>query len=258
MDARAAAMLAATETSTPVPVSRKRWLLAIYLDYLVVGAVFTLAGHFVAPGRDLTIAVHLMFVIVEVLLVRVVKWSPGEFLMSISVPPSSGHRPVVDRRVWANEAALTVLLGVLFVSGGSKALVRWTMWAPPTPFFGLLPGKEEGIALQVVEGLLALVVAALVLRLHASAPAAVAALSTATIVSVVLSWPLWDGYVERYVHARRSYQGLPVRSGEVDFMRRFMPFGVIAFAVAEAAVVLVYRGRFVRPDRGAVPERREA
>jgi hypothetical protein len=253
-------------TAGYVPVSKKRWLLAIYLDLVVFSAAWGLILHFLAPGREFTLLRYLVFGLLEAMLLGLVRWSPGEYLLSISFlcraddpvvpegaePLEAGRKPVVDRRVWSNEAALTILLGVLYVVDGAKSVVRWTMWSPPQPVFGVQLGTAGGAAIAVAEGILYLFVGGLVLRLHRWAPPAVAATSALLLASAAFSWRLWDDYVLRYVEARRAYQGVAVRPGEVAFMQALTPEGAMALAVLAVIVVVAYRKRFgsVRPTVG--------
>jgi hypothetical protein len=150
--------------------------------------------------------------------------------------------------VWSNESLLTLALGVLYVVDGAKSVVRWTMWSPPQPFFGAQLGPSAGAALAVAEGVLYLVVGALVLRLHRWAPAVVAVTSALFITSAAVSWRLWDEYVVQHVHARRAYQGGVVRPGEVAFIQALMPEGVIILGVLAIAIMFAYRRRFGKPS----------
>jgi hypothetical protein len=69
-----------------MPVSRKRWLLAIYLDLAVFSAAWGLILHFVAPGREFALLRSMAFGLLEAMLLGLVRWSPGEYLLSITVP----------------------------------------------------------------------------------------------------------------------------------------------------------------------------
>lgn len=245
-------------STSGVPVSNKRWLLAIYLDLVLFSAAWGLIINFVAPGREFTLLRYLAFGLLEAMLLGVVRWSPGEYLLSITVPrrpsdpiaPEGGQshearrRAVVEPRVWSNESLLTAALGILYVTDGAKSLVRWTMWSPPPPFFGTQVGFSAGAAIAIAEGILDLLAGALVLRLHPWAPAVVACRSALFVSSAALSWRLWDDYVLRYVNARRAYQGIPVRPGEVAFMQPLIPEGAIILAVLAVVIVFAYRRRF--------------
>ena len=63
-------------------------------------------------------------------------------------------------------------------------------------------------------------------------------------LSAFLSRDLLPGWVEAYVHARRAYQGLPVRPGEVERMQAFVPWlPIIPLVLLAWGVVVFLRAR---------------
>jgi hypothetical protein len=236
------------------PASKKRLALAIYLDLVVFSAAWGVVIHFVAPGRQHTLLQYGIFAALEAMLLAVVKWSPGEYFLSVFY----GRRPyepiepegtaprgaLVDPRVWSRETVLTVLLGVFLVVEGGKSFVRWTMWSPPQPFFGTQLSPQAGAVLAMAEGFLYVTVGALVLRLHPLAPAAVIGLNASQLANTIVSWRLWDEFASEMVLRRREYQGLPVREGEVELAQRLTPEGAIIIFLLEIAIVVAHRKRF--------------
>jgi hypothetical protein len=129
------------------PASRKRVLLAIYLDYVFFSALLTLflylsTGHVELPSWQ----EFGSFAVLEALLYSV-SGSPGQYFLSMNkskvtisvpgAPPENKELLSIEPRIARHESWLTMILGVLFVLEGSKQLVRWTMWTPPLPLFGL-------------------------------------------------------------------------------------------------------------------------
>jgi len=209
-----------------LPASKKRLLLAVYLDLVLFSAVLGLLLHYIAPGQEHTLLKYAAFCGLEGVLLGLVKWSPGEYMLSIRqvrrqndpIQPEgrSTGQFMVDRRVWTSATFWTALVGVYLIVEGGKELVRWTMWTPPQPWFGmtLAPGWAPTVA--IAQGLLSLLLGALVLRLHFAAPLAVVATSVFYMTAVCWSWHLWPEFAREAVTRRRAFQGLPVRGGEVE------------------------------------------
>ncbi len=64
-----------------------------------------------------------------------------------------------------------------------------------------------------------------------------------TAVSTGLSWGLWDTSIERTIIARRAAQGIPVRSGEVEFMQNLFPEGIAVALIVIAGLLFLCRAR---------------
>ena len=124
---------AAAQPTTPVYASRRRLLLAAYLDFCLFGAIWGLVLHvaprpFHQPFLDV-----LAFVPLELLLFRTDR-SPGQRMLGIrredpetvvdpGAPQRGRHVHLVDPVLLAHENPLTIVLGVLFVNDGAKSLV---------------------------------------------------------------------------------------------------------------------------------------
>jgi hypothetical protein len=130
-----------------VRAAKRRIGLGGYLDYLVLGvplAWLMWLYAWVNPDVDrLPWAVRLIsFLVLEVLLVRQVRWSPGSSLLGISVlTPTAleegsqetlaGRRFVVDAFLKREERWWTLLLGVFLVLDGAKAFMPYALVMTP-------------------------------------------------------------------------------------------------------------------------------
>lgn len=234
-----------------IPASRKRILLAVYLDYLVLSAFLTL-GLYLTTGRfDLPTWQELItFFIYEAVLYRLTD-SPGFALLSISKAGRSvhpqGQLPVavdtllVDPQIYFHEHWQTMLIGLLFVAEGSKQLVRWAMWIPPLPVFGIATNPASFAAYSIVLGTLLIYTGYLFLRLKRLGVWLGIGIAASTAVSAVLSWHQWDGIARELIIRRRSFQGLPIRSGEIEFMQAILPEALVGFLLLSVIVLFFVR-----------------
>jgi hypothetical protein len=247
------------------PATKKRIILAIYLDFLVYWVVWGLALHAIAPGRSYTLPQYIVFGILEFVLLGVVKGSLGEFILGIHFPRTpmdpiqpegQGPRGVryVRNAIRSRESLLTMAVGALLMNSGSKTMVRWTMWVPPQPFFGFRPSEEAWPAYAILSGAAVMLAGALVLRMHPTAPWVVILVCMLGVVSVLLSWNLWDQVAAEEVIRRREYQGFPVRSGEVEFMQRIIEVGLLIALLAPAILMFSVRKRYANPGSGTMQE----
>lgn len=146
-------------TSDPPIASKKRLLLAIYLDFLMFMVVWGLANVMVGGEA------HFMAGAIVFIAVRFATWklgaSPGQYFLSI------GRDRLVDANVYDRETWLTMLLGAVFVLEGSKLLVNWTQGIVSEPFFGSLPGETAQVRIDMLSGILLVVVGFLYFKLRA-------------------------------------------------------------------------------------------
>lgn len=118
--------------------SRKRKVLAWYLDFLLYLAFFELLGYFGGFfGLHILIKVA-VFVLIEFFVVRKM-YSPGCYFLSIYKAEGETEKPaiIVDPTIKSQENWLTMLVGVLFILDGTKSLVRWTEGLPIMPIMGV-------------------------------------------------------------------------------------------------------------------------
>jgi hypothetical protein len=209
-----------------------RWTLiaAIYLDFILFSIPWAYIEYAYKPQLPFKLVA---FAVIEFLAHKIIDRSPGKWLMR-----APHQHPFV------------VFVGIFIMLEGTKTLVRWSMWTPPTPFFGGIVSAEMWPWFSITHGIVECVIAGLFLRGHlASGPASIAYFGT-TIGSVLTSWDLWDAWVAEMIVRRRAYQGLPVREGEIARMQAATPEmvigGMILFLVLSLiawGVILVRRRR---------------
>lgn len=238
--------------------SWKRLLLAAYIDLLIFGAPWTVgvwAASKTLPGfqGESLLMKFALFAVIETLLFRIVKWSPGQFALGIveapgtwafesAEPAETGPVYVVDPWLLENERWWTVLSGVLFLMDGSKAMVRWAMFSPPAPWFGVFPSKAESVILFVVVGFTGFILGGGMLRLRRFILPLGLVLFGIQFVSNLVSWSAWPIWAERYVAARAAFGGTPVGEGQVELAQTFIPGVVVAGPIIGLLFVLnVYR-----------------
>lgn len=214
--------------------SRKRRVLAVYVDFLLFSAAIALVGWALAKfDPSLAVAPLWMqittFLIVEAIIVKAVAWSPGHWSLGIyrASVPGLGPTPVVNPNIANAERWWTVLLGVLIALEGTKMAVRWAMWHPPVPFMGAQLEFVPSAVLSVVVGGMLCAVGLFVLRCRPKAALVGMALYAIALISGALSYELWASWAAADVVARREYEGLPVREGEIETMRRWSPMLVV-------------------------------
>jgi hypothetical protein len=60
-------------------------------------------------------------------------------------------------------------------------------------------------------------------------------------VSTIMCWNQWDGFARELLIRRRSFQGLPVRSGEIAFLQAILPEVLVAFLGVTILVMFLVR-----------------
>jgi hypothetical protein len=238
--------------SAPPRASRPRRLLAVYLDYLLFGALWALllwAASRLFPGiARLHPAVKaVVFVLGEGLLLRFARRSPGHALLGIRMAVSRSYLDsgqssllspelVIEPRLLYTERWWTILFGVLAILEGAKGAVRWTMFTPPAPFFGVQTSYGVSALLFLAFGILEILAGVAALRFWRSLlPLAAAAYGLAAL-SAILSWELWPEWIASSVRSRRAWQGVPVREGEIELLQAIMP----ALTVAVPAMFVLW------------------
>jgi hypothetical protein len=222
-----------------LPASRKRRLLAVYLDFIIFGVAWAfvrMALYALLPelrALDLPLRI-LAFALVEAILYKLFSWSPGNWLLSVQyvdmrvllrdyMRKPGKKAAIVDAEVKQGESWLTLLTGVMLMNEGLKSIVRWTMWTPAVPLFGYETGPELSAVCLMAMGFVECSIAFLIFKLRKFAFLTSMVYFSGVLASVALSWNLWDPWVEEMVYRRRAYQGIPVREGEVEFMQTMTP-----------------------------------
>lgn len=260
-----------------VPARHGRVLLAAFVDLLIASvpwAYFVAITDHLAPG--FAAQPHLIqfaaFAIVELFVLNRTSLSPGAHLLGIRFVTANSRSsgidilwrnrvPFVDRNLQKSESWFSILVGLFLLYDATKALVRWTMYSPPLPLFGIQTAGLGGVLTSVTIGAVETLIACLVLRMRPGALMLGAPFYGLLAVSAAVSWNLWDDWAARYVVARRAYEGLPVRPGEIESLQSMSPELVIIGMAFNGALILLLTGRFlpigeVEPrEAGAGPAR---
>jgi hypothetical protein len=255
-------MIAADIPTGYVPAKKRRLLLSGYIDYLLFcipwAILFWAINRFIdeelTPGFSWR---FLGFLILETLLVRQIKWSPGNKLLGIRIrnpgPSEQESQESLGGRVFLVEADLlrretwwTMLLGVLLIQEGAKNIVRCTMWTPPIPFFGHLLGDTSSPLVMLGVGGLSCAIGMGILRLCGYPILLGLVYSIGTSASMWLSWEILPKWIHQYVTVKRAFQGLSVRPGEEEFMQTFMPYAFVVVPLVFALWLIPYAIRTAR------------
>jgi hypothetical protein len=234
-----------------IPASRKRFLLALYLDYLVLSPILAV-GLYLSTGQfDVPTWQELIVLLIYEAILYKVTDSPGFRFLGIRKVGRSMHPEgqlpvavdtlVVDPQVYFHEHWQTILIGLLFVMEGSKQMVRWAMWIPPLPVFGIATNQASFAAYSMILGGLLMYTGYLFLRLKRAGFWVGAGIATSVATSTVMSWNQWDGIAGELLIRRRAFQGLPVRSGEVEFLQAILPEALIAFLLLTVVILFFVR-----------------
>lgn len=246
--------------------SRKRLLLALYIDYLIVGSFWAII-QFVVGQVVPTIGAlpgwgkWLLFAVLELSVVRWKTPSLGAAVLSMrlfeyratdEVGRLDKGRPwFVDARVKRHETWVSMLIALLFVSDGVKAAVRWTMWNPPQPLFGVLADPMMSTIAYVTVGAFEVWVGYLIFTLNRKAFALALVYLGAQAVSIVMSWKLWAPFFAEMIERREAYLGTGRAAERVGVAQAIMPEALLV-AIALLAILLTiqlfkYRNLSTRP-----------
>ncbi len=225
--------------STATAASRKRRLLAAYVDLLLFLIVWSLA-NFIVAGHAHFVGGVIVFVVIRLLIWKL-QVTPGLYFLSIS------RDGVVDGEIYERESWLTMLLGTVFVLEGSKLLVNWTQGIVPEPFFGAIPGDTAQVTIDMLTGVLLVFVGFLFFKVRRLGFWLGISAMIAGLLSLAISWSLWVTAVPQIVSAGRAAQGRIPSEGELQFMQAFLPsINVVLLLCVLIAIVATYR-RFVAP-----------
>ena len=222
-----------------VPASRGRWLLSLYLDFLVFSVPWGFVHLFILERspewqKISTPVKFIAFSILELVLHKFIQWSPGKWLLSIR-----GNE--IDPEIKARENAFTLFVAVVVLLEGTKGLVRWAMSTPPSPMFGSVLTAEAWPFVAMTFGAIECVIAYLLFRTRPIALAIAVPYYLFILVSVIMSWDLWDAWTAESVRRRRAFQGIPVREGEIAQMQALTP-GIVIGGVAFYLVMVTIAG----------------
>lgn len=219
----------------PVPEpSRKRRLLALYIDFLVFTAVYQPIEwmiHSTEPAPNWVIALAIFAVL------RLIAWVlrlvlPGDWALGIQSQPAMVLDQDHRERWW------TMAAGTLLVLEGSKNLVRWTEGLPAEPLLGV--ATTQWMATLAISALGALNVLAglLILRTRWTGAAIGVGVLSAELLAAVVHREGFREWAAQAVVARRALQGIPVREGEIQMLQAFIT-SVLPVAMAIGVIWLL-------------------
>ena len=215
--------------------SRKRVLLAVYIDYLIFTAAYqpvAWALRSVAPASNWFVALA-VFAVLRGVASLLNRSSPGTWSLGIRYESHLGMRPraVLNERLVARSRWWTLAAGTLLVLEGSKNAVRWTQGLPIEPLLGA--GTPHGMAAASITllGLANIVAGALTLRTRVAGAALGIAVLAGEFAATVANREAFERWAADAVVARRGLQGIPVRDGEIEMMQT-VATTVLPFAIA--------------------------
>ncbi len=219
--------------------SKKRLLLAWYIDFLFFMTLWGLLTYFLSLENSLPIwAPYLTFLIVRTLATKFIG-SIGYSFLSIDKDNLSVNPNILSTENW-----LSILVGVVLLLEGTKQLVRWTQVFVSQPAFGFFPDESTQVLIHLLFGVFSILAGYWFLKLDIRGFIAGMAVTIASLISDGLSWKLWDPVIEQMVLSRREVEGLPVREGEIEMMQSLMPEGLVVFAVVSMIAMLISYPKF--------------
>lgn len=230
------------------PASKKRLLLALYIDWVVFSVIWWLAlygvGQMFPALETVSLSIQIAaFLALEVVFCRIDLPAPGRHFLSIRLAKVRVHDdtlarilnhrlPYIPETIKDNESWMSMILATLFVNTAGKTLTRWSMWAPPLPVFGTTLDPAQGIGVYLLLGAVEMGIGYMIFKLQRGALLLGTAYFGAHLVSTWLSWDLWDAWMREYTIQRRSFQGIPLRDGEIEQMQSLVPEAILAFLTA--------------------------
>jgi hypothetical protein len=237
--------------------SKKRIAFVVLLDFVVIGIPATLLA---APfGIDAPLgAILMLFALLEVVLLQIVRRSPGTWLLGMA--KALGEEPRVDPAFLSRESLLTHIVGWLFLGVGAEGLTAWTAYHTPFPYFGLPLGTVLSVIFTVLLSGAYVAAGALILRTDVRG---VWIGVGATAFALLSEWPArgadLDAWAAAEVANRRAWTGTQPFSGEVEsFQAMVFPIllgATVLFAVGLYFVWRRFEGKKQAPAERAAPKR---
>ena len=192
------------------------FLAGAYFDLLTYFVIVHILGLFVPALLDIPLLASSVAGILLSLTAARFGFSLGQGLISKIKDLHGGSG--MPWRVW-----VSLLMGGFAFLEATKHLVRWTQMDRPMPFFGVIPEGTQQIIHDLGWAVVFLLIAILVLKLHATGKALGITSSLLMIASAWVSWDVLPLAIERQTIARRAAQGIPVRPDEIEFMQTLVP-----------------------------------
>lgn len=230
--------------------TKKRKILAWYIDFLFLFVIFDFIDYFLVFFSFTNLGKTVLFLVIESILIKK-SYSAGYFVLSIYRDPDLeikyGKKPylIVDSTIKKTEHWLTMILGTCFILEGTKSLVRWMQGLPILPMMGFIWEGNNIIIISILYGILLVYVGISILKLERKAFWLILIVSIALLIGSTLSFHQWPEVIAKIVQIRRGIQGLAVHTGEIEFMQKIMPLGVIITSVILAGSAIIMRKRFI-------------
>lgn len=227
------------EESSINQASKKRLLISWYIDFLFFMSFWGLLSYFMKLEESVPFwAPYAAFLVIRALTSKFIG-SIGYSFLSIDKSSMCVEENILRRENW-----LSILLGVLLVLEGTKQLVRWTQMFVSQPAFGYFPDQTIQIVIHLAFGSISILAGYWFLKLDIRGFIAGISVALINLISIGLSWKLWDPVVEQMVLIRREVQGIPVRDGEVEMMQSLMPEGMLAVATVGIITMAITYPKF--------------
>ena len=226
------------------PASRKRLLLAIYLDFIVYSVIWVPIELIIRQYAEPEFWVEYLVFALWLIATHRLGYSAGLSLLSID---RDGY---VDPDVRSRESWLTILIGVMFLLEGSKLMVRWTQFITPEPLFGFVPAENVQVPIKIGFGLLYAWVGVLFLKVHRVGYVVGVATCGLLIASHLMSWSLWEQMAGEVFAARQEFQGREVNGEQLALVQAYMPQLFVGGFVLLGVLVASTYGRFRYVERG--------
>lgn len=225
--------------------SRKRRALAIYLDFLIFGTVWTLTRYWIAPLTDAFWGKVLIFVALEIIAMRL-QYSPGLYILSIyrfGADDVLGVAPAVKSR----ETLLTMILATMLLIDGPRMMIRWTQFPAARPYFGFMPDYAVGSILEAAIGIAEIFAGIALLKMSREGFWAGLILPVMMIISMLMSINLFPEFLENYARLRAEASGREFRAEQIKIMVPLVVWGTVGAWAVYGGVCLLYRKRLTNP-----------
>jgi hypothetical protein len=235
-----------------------RVLVAIFVDYLVFSTLLFFAlyvyGLFVygtegAHGaRALAVQntvgfifVLVLFAVIELTMFFALKLSLGRYLLSIGPDYS------IDPQFAGRDGMLTILLALVTLYGGLSQMTDWIIYVFPTPMFGGFPGLGPlyDTVLKCLIGMFWAMAGLMLFKLSRFALVVVILATVGEIVSIVLSWKLWQETAPMLAVGRQSIFGGDLSGPALEFVRDYYPQILILVSTIYLLLIMAAAPQFL-------------
>jgi len=230
--------------------TKKRRLLAVYLDYILFSSFLGLLDYYFLP-RSLNFVERLMvFALLEAIFYTRFAtfglWCLGMVRIKDRDPETGKMRrkTLVRSDLKENESGLTMFVAILLTLDGLKSMVRWTHEFVPAPFYGMELSREVSIAFDVLLGGLSLYAGVMVFRLTKRGLAlGLFALSLNVLVPLTQPKAMTEYFVKRS-EVRNERLGKQRHNEKLKEWAPYLPYATSGFYALPLLILLAYRRRF--------------